>query len=177
MHTFPQLIQATKSLVASPAWSVPEPDTKYVHFDAPLEINNVTELGLFLHGGAIKFAPDRNVVFEICLRDSKSRRRIPLERIEWRSLQGGHRNPRQRGPRGLRDHYCSASHYHEFDLNWVEAERRMRSGNLPIARDINPEPQSFEDLRAFVGKQFNINNIELVAPPEWEYDLFHETGA
>jgi hypothetical protein len=38
-------------------------------------------------------------------------------------------------------------------------------------QQIDDDLQTFEQVRSFVGKHFRINNIEIVTPPEWEYDL------
>lgn len=50
-------------------------------------------------------------------------------------------------------------------------EGRLRSGNLPQAMDIQEEIPSFESLRDYSGKSFRINNIGVVPPPPWEYNL------
>jgi hypothetical protein len=52
----------------------------------------------------------------------------------------------------------------------------MRSGNLPQAESVEPEPQSFESLRDEVGNLFRINNISIVLPPPWEYGMFGANG-
>jgi len=41
-----------------------------------------------------------------------------------------------------------------------------------MAEDIDQQIQTFESLRAAVGILFRINNIDVVQPPKWEYDLF-----
>ena len=50
----------------------------------------------------------------------------------------------------------------------------MRQGDLPIAETISDRLKSFEEFRAFTGKVFRSNNIDVVRTPEWEYSLFHE---
>jgi hypothetical protein len=50
----------------------------------------------------------------------------------------------------------------------------MRGPKLPCARDLEENPQSFEELRAHVGKQFRINSIAVVLRPEWEYNLLYD---
>lgn len=98
------------------------------------------------------------------------RRCIPLMRACWRSLKGGHSNPRRPGVRnsGLR---VPATHLHPFDSNWQDDKQRMRGGNLPFADPIEEELESFTAFREYAGKRFNINNIDIVPLPEWEYRL------
>lgn len=139
-------------------------------FDAPLAIGGVTEVGLVLHGGTYATYPDRNVTFELVVRNVGGVRRLKLARFDWRSIKGTHTN--RVGPPGLKGKRVPETHLHEFELNWLAAENRMRGGNLPVARPIVENPQTFEQVREFVGKSFRINNIELVTPPEWEYNLF-----
>jgi hypothetical protein len=64
------------------------------------------------------------------------------------------------------------THLHSFELNWVEAEQRMKGGKLPCAEPIEQPLETFEHLRGFVGRCFRINNIALVPMPDWAYDLF-----
>jgi hypothetical protein len=94
---------------------------------------------------------------------------MPLGRIDWRPLQP-HTNPAG-GPYSLTR--ISASHFHTFQLNWLEREGRMRTGNLPRAQPLNRDPETFEELLAFVGKEFRINNLKMIERPPWRIsDLF-----
>jgi hypothetical protein len=168
---YPTLFTAMKALARFPGWSEPEPETDYTWFNAPIEIGGVVEASYLLHGGCYRSVPDRNVVFELRAAAPSGKRTIPLARVEWRSLQGGHSNRRRKGSpaSGKR---VPETHYHSFDLNWIETERRMRSGNLPQADEINQDIQSFDALTACVGNLFRINNMRLVTRPPWAYDLF-----
>jgi hypothetical protein len=56
-------------------------------------------------------------------------------------------------------------------LNWNEAEKDLKRGNLPIAIPIDLKPDTFAGLLDFVGKEFRINGIQDVPPPEWQPDL------
>lgn len=79
----------------------------------------------------------------------------PLARLEWRI---GHTNPNQ-GPPELRLYECEGTHIHAFDLNYLVTEGRMRQGNLPIARDVDPDPDSVEAFLAFAEKSLRINGV------------------
>ncbi len=167
---FPGLIHCQKVIASFSGWSKPEEETGYMIFSAPLSIAGAAETAFNLHGGCYWRHADKNVTFELVLGKTPTRRRVVLKRIEWRSLQGGHSNKRGRPPGLIRR--TEATHCHEFDLNYVSDLRRMRGGNLPFADNIRPEIETFEQLREFVGRRLNIQNIGVVAIPDWEYGLF-----
>jgi hypothetical protein len=169
--TFPSLVAATKMIAQFPGWSEPEPETGYCWFNAPLMIEGVVEQGFVLHGGHLKHVHDANVSFELRAIKPGSKRAVPLARIDWKAVRGGHTNPKRKGIAGSGKR-VGPSHHHSFDLNWVASENRMRLGNLPMAEDIDQGIQTFESLLATVGNLFRINNIAVVSPPKWEYDLF-----
>ena len=165
------LAAAYKAIAQFPGWSEPEPETGYCWFHAPLMIAGVVEQGFVLHGGYLKHVPEANVSFELLVSKPGGKRKMAMARVDWRAVRGGHTNPKRKGSpvSGLR---VSNSHHHSFELNWLTIEERLRSGNLPMAEDIDQGIQSFELLRELVGNLFRINNIGVVTPPKWEYDLF-----
>lgn len=170
--TLKELFDSPKSLVVTPHWSKPEPNG-FSWFDAPLEVGGVTERLFVLHGGHQRDLPDAHVSFEIKIGRPGTKKRIPLARIEWRSLKGGHTNPRK-GPAFLKHLYgvrVQDTHHHKFDYNYVSEEDRMRGGNLPWAEGFEEEIVSFESLREKVGNCFGISDISLVTKPVWDYDL------
>ena len=164
-------MRADKSLAQFIGWSEPESETGYCWFNAPLIIGGVVEQGLVLHCGCLKHVPDAHDTFQIQVTKPGTRRHLPLARVDWRSVTGGHSNPRRSGS-PVSGKRCSSSHHHSFDLNWLEQESRMRSGDLPMANDIPQQIQTFEEVRDLVGNLFGINNISIVQPPKWEYDFF-----
>lgn len=166
----PELVAARKEIVAFPGWQEPEPETGGMWFMTSLSAGGVVQEGFYLHAMCLKFAPDWNVCFELKLHINKSKK-LPLARYEWKSLRDGHTNPRRKGS-PVSGQRVSRTHYHSFELNWVEAEGRMRLGNLPMAVNIDQEPDRFESLRDEVGKLFRINNMSVVLPPPWEYKMF-----
>jgi hypothetical protein len=165
-----RLVDVEKSIAVPVSWTAPD-ETSFVRFSAPLEIDGVTEAGLTLTGGAYLDYPDRNVTFELAVFGAAGVRRVRLIRLDWRSLRGGHSNPRN-CPDKWRGQRVPATHLHCFDLNWVESEQRMRRGKLPCAKPLDSKPQSFEELKESVGIHFRIKNIAIVPRPEWVYDLF-----
>lgn len=167
--TLLELVAARKEIDVFQGWSEPESDSGAMWFNAPLSVGGVTEQNFILAGLALKNAVDCNVCFEIRIGLTK-KRKIALARYEWRSLRNGHTNPRRSG-HALSGKRVGATHYHRFEDNWIEKDKRMRAGNLPFADDVEEEPQSFEELRVNVGNLLRINNIEVVEPPKWEYDL------
>lgn len=167
--TLPDLMAARKAIAGHVSWSAPEQGTGYCWFDAPLDIGGVIQEGLILHGGCVARQPDRHVSFEIRAKVNYRHKRVPLSRIDWRSLDGGHTNrPCAANPYGGKR--VSDSHYHSFDVNWVPVNNRVRA-DLSQAVELEPVPQSFESLRDFCGREFNIINIDVVSRPPWEYDL------
>lgn len=175
MADIERLALAHKDISYFPGWSKPEADTSYSWFDAPLDIDGVTETGLVLHGGCFVDRPDCHVTFELRVnRTSAGNKCLPLTRIDWRALTG-HSNPRRTGHRlsGLR---LGESHIHAFEMNWDFDRHRMLGPNLRFAQDIVPPPENFDDLRQFAGISLRINNIDVVTQPPWVYDLFRIGG-
>jgi hypothetical protein len=170
MHTLQALAETEKTLAVFPGWSATEPEADYLWFDAPLDIGGVTEAGFVLHGGCLRFHPDRHVTLEVRVSKRPGRGCMPLMRACWRSLKGGHSNPRRNGVKfsGVR---VGSTHFHPFDLNWRPDRQRLRTGNLPFAEPIEEDFQSFTQFREYAGKRFRINNIGLVSIPGWEYVL------
>ena len=168
------LASAMKSIPTKPVWTEPSPADGYMRFSTPLEIDGITEAGLTFTGGAYYDHPQEHMSFELAVFARDGQRRIRLMRLDWKSLRGGHSNHRTKcGPRwsGKR---VPETHFHSFDLNWSDAEQRMKKGKLPCAEPISEELQTFDDVRRFIRTSFRINNIELVPAPEWRYDLFYD---
>jgi hypothetical protein len=138
-------------------------------FTAPLDIDGVTIPHFWLRGRCIADQPDREVTFQIEVGSDGIRTRTPLMRVDWRPLSGGHGNGS--GSFDLADTIISGSHLHAFDLNWLEAEQRMRTCNLPVACEITEPLQSFSELLDFVKIQFKINGIGKIVEPEWVEQL------
>jgi hypothetical protein len=63
---------------------------------------------------------------------------------------------------------------HDFDLNWIPEVERLRGGAVRLAKDVEEELETFEDVRAFVGNAFRISNIGVVTAPPWMYDLLSD---
>lgn len=172
MAGHPALVAPIKSIAAFSGWSTPEADTDYSWFNAPLEIDGVVEPGLVLHGGCYADQPDRHVSLELRITRLPGRRQRPLERIDWRSLNGGHTNQRRSNcPKGFAGKRVSNSHVHAFEMNWDPEAERMKDDDLPYADDIAEELESFEQLLRYAAKRFRINNINLVLTPPWAHTL------
>lgn len=169
--TIKEVFEANKKISYFPGWSNPEKETDYIWFDAPLEIEDVTEPRLVLHGGCYAHRPEVHVSFELRYQRIPGRRHRPIERLDWRSIEGGHSNPRKSASRWSGKRVLD-THLHDFLLNWSETEQRMRDGNLPMARDISTNLNDFHSLRTYTGKRLRINNIDIVEVPPWVYDFF-----
>lgn len=171
MRALPWLAEQAKTISFFPGWSKPEEETGYVWFDAPLEIGGVTERAFFLHGGCYADKPDCNLTFEMRIGKELGRRCIPLTRFCWRSLKGGHSNPRRTYMQELSGQRVGPTHFHPFALNYDAIKQRMRDPDLRCAMEINAEFQTFMQVRLLVGSLFRINNIDVVEAPPWEYKL------
>jgi hypothetical protein len=169
MQNLRELVEADKRISAFPGWSEPEDETGYSYFNAPLEIGGVTEVGFVLHGGCYPSRPQSEVSFEMRVGRTVGRKKIPLERLDWRAATG-HTNPLRRDS-PLSGRRVGPTHLHAFEPNWSETEGRMRYGALRMAQNIEEELPDFVACRAYVGKRFRISNIELVSEPNWVYDL------
>lgn len=85
----------------------------------------------------------------------------PLERLEWRVA---HTNGNV-GPEAIRLTECESTHLHSFDLNYLDSERRMLRGNLPLAHSVLPEPETLKAFLAFGEKSLRINGLAQVTLP------------
>ena len=168
MQILPLIVESWKSLATFPGWSEAEAETGYLWFDANLEINGVVEAGLVLHGGCYHNCPDCHVILELRIAGAFGRRQVQLQRLDWRSLNGGHRNPRV-GDSEWRGRTVSNTHFHDFALNWDSERGRFRRTGLRLARDLTPPvPASFEEVLAWASDQFRITNMQIIVPPPWE---------
>lgn len=175
MSDFVFLVQSQKSLLFSPTWAEPHKDDGCSWFNAPLEIDGETVPGLVLHGEVTNSQPDRHVSFELRLEKTPGRRKTPITRFDWRSLDG-HSNKRFCADRRWSGVRVDDTHYHDFWLNFSEQDSRLRE-SLPCARNIEEELNDYNEVLEFVGKSFGINNIEIVPRPNWRYDMFTELGS
>lgn len=171
-----ELVYSKKRISAFPGWVEPEAETGYAWFDAPLEIEGVTEVGFVLHGGCYPQRPNCCLTFELRIGRKPGRKRIPLQRLDWRSFSGGHTNPVRKGwP--LSGKRTAPTHLHSFDLNWSETQPdRMVWDELKFAEDVPEQLPDFASVRSYVGNRFGINGVELVVEPVWVYDLFYWGG-
>jgi hypothetical protein len=169
-HAFPLLAVARKSLLVGVSWSGADSNDGAMTFLAPLEVDGVTVAGLSLRGVCYQRYPDRAVMLQLEAAMPGLRTRVPLARLDWRPLNGGHRNPRG-GAAPHAGRLLQGTHMHSFDLNWVAANEAMRAGNLPFARPVEDEPPTFEEALDMAGKEFRINDIRLVETPLWSARL------
>ena len=95
-----------------------------------------------------------------------ARTRVPLARIDWKPMQQTHKNPVKGRAIGS-SLFITGSHAHPFHLNWIDDHQRMRSGNLPFAEPLHPDPIDFVALLAFARTFFRINGINRLPTPEW----------
>jgi hypothetical protein len=175
MSDYVFLFESEKSLLLSPTWAEPHKSDGCTWFNAPLEIDGDVVPGLVLHGEATISEPDRHVSLELRLEKTPGRRKTPISRLDWRSIDG-HSNKRFCADRRWSGVRVDDTHYHDFWLNFSETDGRLREA-LPCARNIEEDLNDFNEVLVFVGKSFGINNIEIVPRPDWRYDMFTGLGA
>jgi hypothetical protein len=139
-------------------------------FLTPLEVDGVTIAGLALRGVCYQHRPDEAVMLQMEAAMPGLRTRVPLVRLDWRPATGGHKNPR-RGPDLHAKRFITGSHLHPFELNWLFAAEVMRTGNLPFATAVSPDPNDFAEVLDLVGSVFRISNISLIETPSWSRKL------
>lgn len=157
------LVESWKSIAAPIEWSSPpDPDDGGIGFLVPLELRGVVVAELALRGAAYGHIADSAVTLQLEVGMLGKRTRIPLVRIDWKPKNDGHKNPDRR--------ILTGTHAHKFHPNWLEADQRMRTGNLPWAEkphDIN----TFSDLLDYAKILFRISNIDNIPVPEWSLKL------
>lgn len=138
---------------------------------ASLDMNGVTETGLFLRGSGHILRPNAAMMFQLEVhRPGDKRSGGQMARVCWNPTSS-HTNP-NKGPRDLRMIEIDGSHYHDFHLNIKASGLEMATENLNIARPITPELLTYQDFVAFCGQAFSIDNLDQISAPKWENDLF-----
>jgi hypothetical protein len=166
----PELYEAAKAIVSPTDW-IERDGTRHSHMltmIAHLEVDGVSIPGLRLRGTAIRNLPDRAVCFQLEYHRPRQHG-AALDRIEWRPIKG--HNNKGMGPAEHRFILMAGTHQHQFELNWNEAQKQLRRGNLPIAIPLSIEPDTYQRLLEVVGEHFNISGLERVQQPPWEADL------
>lgn len=166
MRTLPELYLMPKRVSAGPALRWVEEQNGMLRLLATLEdeLGIIVE-GLALRGRAFKYRPDQDVMLQVEFPHDRQRTDNAIERIEWNSSRT--HNNKGRGPQELRHVIQQGTHLHSFNLNWLEAEQRMRKHNLPLAMPISESIQGFTELLEFTAKRFRISNLtDLPHPPQ-----------
>lgn len=163
------LVESWKDLPQSARWSEPDAIDGQLSLFAPLTVAGVTIGNFALRVTCNAFRPDCDVMFQLEIGVHGQRTRLPLTRIDWRPLSGGHKQPRQPGSR--KREFIEGSHFHALDDNWLEAEQRMRENNLPWAQQLDPEPATYTELLDLVRIRFRINGVGDIGTPKWSAKL------
>jgi hypothetical protein len=157
------LVNAEKLLGRTPNWDV-DSNPRYVTFSYPLQTDGVTTGGFQFRVRVSKRWPDRDCTAQLEYAPTR-RQAIPLWRADWRPLSP-HTNKEY-------PFECfEGSHHHPFYENYISGEQRMRAGNLPNAQPLPSNLNTLSDFLAFVGKLFNIKDIDRVDLPPVSPDMF-----
>lgn len=166
VFTPPEIVAASKALAETVVWSV---DGRYYRFDVALNVNGMGLAGLTLKGKAPIDIPNRGVAITMCWRPARARPEA-FTRACWRPL-GIHKPKKWRPSWGV-PQTIGGSHLHCPDGNWIEDESRVRSGNLPYATPIEPEPETFEKFVALVQNLYNVEGLSGAIASPWPQDIF-----
>lgn len=131
-----------------------------------LAIDGATVEGLMLRGGCYEHILGGAITLQLEVALGGQRTRVPVARIDWRPANPGHKNPRT-GPAPHAGRFIGSSHFHPFELNWVEQESWMRAGNLPFAVEISPDPETFREILDFAGSALRIKDMDQIGAPKW----------
>lgn len=159
-------LRAPKTLATVPRWKLD--DRGQFRLQAPLMVDEVVREGLYLLGRASESTPGRDVAFMLCNGESKAKS-IVIDRIDWNPI-AAHAN-RNIGPKDLRLLVIDGSHRHVFDDN-LTSTGDLRAGNLPVARPLEENLNTFGRLVALAEAAYNIAGLGTLAPPLWIEDLF-----
>lgn len=163
------LVESWKDLPDETRWSEPDPKDGHISIYAPLTIAGVT-VGLFaLRATCNAYRPDTDVMFQLETGAPGDRTRLPLSRVDWRPLSGGHKQPKIVGSR--KRAFIKGSHFHSLADNWHEHEQRMLESNLPWGQALNPSPGTFSELLDLIKIWFRINGIHTIGEPKWTAKL------
>jgi hypothetical protein len=159
------LVESWKTLPEGIDWAMPDPVDGHTSLYVPLTVAVVTVGSFALRGTCNIHRPECDVVFQLEIGLQGQRTRLPLAQVDWRPLSGGHKQPKIAGV-GRRE-FLSGSHFHPLNDNWLEREQRMRETNLPWARAISPDPQSWHDLLDVSRELLRIDNMSIIPVPGW----------
>lgn len=164
------LVYSDKRIAITPKWDEAS-DSRYLQFTVPLQFGEVTIGGFDLRVKLSKHHIDRDCLAQLEYAPEGRRSAEPLWRIEWRPFSV-HSNPGW-GPPGFEfDTYEQRSHNHRFEDNYMRSEHRIRSGNLPGAIPVEPDPGTISEFLAFCGGEFRISDMERVQLPVQTHDMF-----
>lgn len=159
------LVESWKQLPPNVGWSRPDPLDGEMSIYAPLEIGGVTVGAFALRATCNVERPDTDVMLQLETGLPGDRTKLPLCRIDWRPLSGGHKQPKQPGNRKRK--FISGSHLHTFLDNWHAEEERMIGTNLPWAQQLAPEPSDIYGLLDLAQNLFRIKDLSRIGIPEW----------
>lgn len=160
------LCAAQKTVPASAKWRFREGE--WMALATPLDINGVTVEGLNFQATAMRLRPDENVTFQLLYAPPNGKPK-PFVRLDWKPLRP--HNNKMVGPVKYQNILQPGTHIHDFALNWAHSEDDVRNGRLPISIPLSPDIP-YDEIVAFVGKEFNILNLISLPNPVWAGTLF-----
>ena len=157
----PAFVGSLKTIPSRKDW--PSAVSHDLSWRSVLDIDDVTVAGLQLRVEAHELLEDEAVRVQLEYHPPRGKCE-PLARVEWRPLS--YHNNKHRGPTELRLRPFRSTHVHPFEFNWLEAENRMLTGNLPIALPLQ-DVDSYKDFLDICGGILNISNMLVIPVPPW----------
>jgi hypothetical protein len=168
-HNIMELVESDKRMTHRPKWD-DDSDPRYHVFTVPLILLEEQSSGLELRVKVAKNHIDRDCLMQLEFSSGK-RDRIELSRSQWRPFET-HTNKAWGPPGHELQRFERKSHFHDFRDNFLISEHRMRTGSLPAARPIEPDPPTLSEFFVFSAVRFKILNVSMIELPHQSADLF-----
>jgi len=172
MPSLPQdiaaLIEGEKMLGVTPEWD-DKSNPRHLEILVPLSVGLVTVGGFELRLKISKQFVARDALAQLEFAVHGRRSAIALWRIDWKPF---HTHSNDGVPPDCPLETFKGSHEHGFADHHISSEQRMRAGNLPAVRRLDPDPGTLSDFLALCGMRFRINDISRVRLPTVTPDLF-----
>lgn len=173
MLTFERLLdilKTRKQLAIQPHWVS---SNKNLMLSAPISIDGAVVEGLELRGTALANIPLREVTLGLVLRPAAVRGGM-FDRIDAWPIRSHQNPPSAKGALRLLRLQCGQSQHHALADNAHLAIADLLD-RLPIARPIDPPPESWRDLLRYAEAAWGFQELLLPSPP-WAPDLFSMLG-
>ena len=160
-----QAYGAPKEAMPPLDWKADLQNARYLRVPIVCDCGQVSLIGVSIVGTAWTDEPDERVTFQLIMDINGANYRIA--RIDWRPRQP-HTN--RLGPPELRG-ISALTSIHDFPENAALGLELMQTGNLPVVKPIEPEPEDFNGLLHYLRDTFHLANATDIPAPPWAPQL------